>query len=71
MKINRKKLILFLLVIAIAAAGAVFYLVRKPQGTASADGNTKEAAQQDVDRTFTLKKGEVKRILLSSKSSSI
>ena len=59
MKINRKKLILFLLVIAIAAAGAVFYLVRKPQGTASADGNTKEAAQQDVDRTFTLKKGEL------------
>ena len=59
MKINRKKLILFLLVIAIAAAGAVFYLVRKPQGAASADGNTKEAAQQDVDRTFTLKKGDL------------
>ena len=48
-----------MLVIAIAAAGAVFYLVRKPQGAASADGNTKEAAQQDVDRTFTLKKGDL------------
>ena len=59
MKINRKKLILFLLVIAIAAAGAVFYLVRKQQNTVSTDGSTKEAAQQDVDRTFTLKKGEL------------
>ena len=59
MKINRKKLILFLLVIAIAAAGAVFYLVRKQQNTVSTDGSTKEAAQQDVDRTFTLKKGDL------------
>ena len=59
MKINRKKLILFLLVIAIAAAGAVFFALRKPKDTAANDGSKKEAAQQDVDRTFTLKKGEL------------
>ncbi len=59
MKINRKKLILFLLVIAIAAAGAVFFALRKPKDTAANDGSKKEAAQQDMDRTFTLKKGEL------------
>ena len=59
MKINRKKLILFLLVIAVAAAGAVFYLASKQKDTASDDGSKKEAVQQDVDRTFTLKKGEL------------
>ena len=59
MKINRKKLIWFLLVIAIAAAGAVFFALRKPKDTAANDGSKKEAAQQDVDRTFTLKKGEL------------
>ena len=59
MKINRKKLILFLLVIAIAAAGAVFYALRKQKDTAENESGKKEAAQQDVDRTFTLKKGEL------------
>jgi lysophospholipase L1-like esterase len=46
-------------VIAIAAAGAVFYALSKQKNTASSDGSTKEAAQQDMDRTFTLKKGEL------------
>ena len=59
MKIDRKKLRLILLAVAIAAAGAVFYLAWKYTHAEDNAAKAEQNATEDIDRTFTLKKGDL------------
>ena len=59
MKIDRKKLRLILLAVAIAAAGAVFYLAWNYTHAEDNAAKAEQNAAEDIDRTFTLKKGDL------------
>lgn len=59
MKIDRKKLKLIILPVALLAISAGVYLVWQHKSIKPAATQTEAAAQQDVDRTFTLKRGDL------------
>ena len=59
MKIDRKKLRLILLPIAVAAAALVIYLAWVYTRAEDSAAKAEQAASQGVDRTFTLKKGDL------------
>ena len=59
MKIDRKKLRLILLPIAVAATALIIYLAWAYAHAEDSAAQAEQAASQDVDRTFTLKKGDL------------
>ncbi len=59
MKIDRKKLRLILLAVAITAVGMVFYLAWNYTHAEDKAAKAEENAAEDIDRTFTLKKGDL------------
>ena len=59
MKIDRKKLRLILLAVAITAVGMVFYLAWNYTHAEDKAAKAEQNAAEDIDRTFTLKKGDL------------
>ena len=59
MNVDRKKIRLMLLLIAIVAVGAIVYLAWVYTHAEDTAAKAEQTASEDVDRTFTLKKGDL------------